>query len=167
MKKKMNLSSLININTPVTDNNLNLSHDEIMSLLENQNFIEQYDINFYKYMNYLGNISGIHNIGAYFKFMNIDINEKTQDSIITFSPSGLIISLAIMLNSLKNEGEIISYKEIEDSINKLQKVKDENELASKYPMLYRDVFLVEKQDGEKWKNLLHVYESTKNDKRKL
>jgi len=162
---KKELNNLINFNSPIMDEDLNLSHDEIMSVLNNQTFSKQYDIFFKKYMKYLANISGIHNMGNYYKYMNIDIDEQTYDSIITFSPYGLIMSIANMLNCLKKAGEYLSFDEIGNSIEKLNRVKDEKELAVKFPYLYQYVYLPNRQRAIKNNlgTIIFAYENAKKD----
>jgi len=163
---KNELNNLINFNLPIMDEQLNLSHDEIMSVLNNQKFSKQYDIFFDKYVKYLSSVSGI-GIGYYYKYMNIDIDEKTYDSIITFSPSGLIMSIANMLNCIKKDGKYFfsSYGEVGKAIEKLNNVKDEKELADKFPCLYQNVYLRNKQRAieNNLGSIIYIYEAAKED----
>lgn len=143
--KKSRLNNIIDFNFPITDDYLTLGHDEIMSIINNQIYNEQFFIHFYKYMDYLSNLTGVHNNGKYYTYMSIDINEKNNNLILTFSPLSLIISLANMLNCL-NDKKSISFEQLEDKIKKLRNITSEKDFENNYPFLYQEVFL----DGKKY-----------------
>ena len=66
---RQDLKESISIGIPIADEFLFLSHDEIVNFIDNPNFEKQFQIQFDKYLEYLSTISGIHNIGSYYKYI--------------------------------------------------------------------------------------------------
>ena len=162
--KKSRLNNIIDFNSPITDDYLTLAHAEIMSIINNQIYNEQFDIHFYKYMDYLSNLTGVHNNGKYYKYMSIDINEQNNNLILTFSSLGLIMSLANMLNCLDNK-DSLTFDILEDKIKKLKNISNEEDFEKKFPFLYQEVFL----EGKKYAlntrapSLIRDYEAYQKD----
>ena len=152
---KQNLKESINVGIPIADEFLFLSHDEIVSFIDNPNFKKQFQIQFDKYLEYLSTISGIHNIGSYYKYITISLDEKTYNCIFTFSHLGLYLSLANMLNCLQEEE--LNIDNLKVGLKKLRHIKSEKELEENFPFLYQEVFLKNKKYAIKNKMMLTIY----------
>ena len=160
---RQDLKESISIGIPIADEFLFLSHDEIVNFIDNSNFEKQFQIQFDKYLEYLSTISGIHNIGSYYKYITISLDEKTYNCIFTFSHLGVYISLANMLNCLQEEE--LNIGNLKVGLKKLKHIKSEKELEENFPFLYQEVFLKNKKYAIKHKmmSILYAYESAKKD----
>ena len=131
---KNTLNELINTGIPVVDDYLNLSIGEIFDFIKNKRLESQLELQFQIYLNYLSSLSNGISMGTYYKFMSISINEDTYECALTFSHTGLYISLANMLNSL--DSEELTIGELRKKIRKLKNIKSEKELEKEFPYFY-------------------------------
>ena len=160
---KNTLNELINTGIPVVDDYLNLSIDEIFDFIKNKRLESQFELQFQSYLNYLSSLSNGIRTGTYYKFMSISINEDTYECALTFSHTGLYISLANMLNSL--DSEELTIEELRKRIRKLKHTKSEKELEKEFPYFYKSTYLRNKKEAKDkgYFQTMLLYEKYKDD----
>lgn len=160
---RQNLNDLLNTGIPIIDDYLTLSIDEIFNFIKSKQLETQFQLQFNNYLEYLSNISGIKNIGTYHKLMSININADNYECVLTFSHTGLYISLATMLNSL--DSPELTIESLKNRLKKLKNLKSEKELEEEFPYFYKSTYLKNKQEAKTkgYGSTVFLYEKYKND----